>query len=96
MPKQEKTQMSRLPVTSVDISWGLPWTSSDVTGSLSSIDMGGFSSFSMADLCILIAALIFFLAGVTAIDIYGPKHEFIFLLEAEDPRTTKTETKISQ
>jgi hypothetical protein len=30
--------MSGLPVTSLEISWGLPWTSGVVTGGLTSID----------------------------------------------------------
>jgi hypothetical protein len=33
--------MSGPPVTSLEISWGLPWTSGVVTGGLTSIDIGG-------------------------------------------------------
>jgi hypothetical protein len=42
--------MSRLPLTSLEITWGLPWTSSDVIGNLTSFDIGGFSCFGLATL----------------------------------------------
>jgi hypothetical protein len=48
--KQEKTLMSRLPVTSLEISC-------EVTASLTNIDIGGFSCFCSPDLYILVAAL---------------------------------------
>jgi hypothetical protein len=50
VPKQEKPPMSRLPVMSLEVSWGLLWTSSDVAGSLTSIDIRCFSCFGSPDL----------------------------------------------
>jgi hypothetical protein len=52
--KTTNVYVGRLPVTLLEISWGLLWTSSDVTGSLITIDIGGFG---LPDLPILIVAL---------------------------------------